>query len=153
MARFIFRLEPVLHHRERIEMERQRVFAAAMTRLADLERERDATIVRRNDMRDRLRFNHAAMESEELRATYAHCDYLDRFIVEQLGLIALARAEADAERARLVEATKEKKILETLKERRRETFVTKAAAIEQRETDDINARRFDRALSNRETAQ
>ena len=107
MARFAFRLDPVLHHRERIEMERQRVFAAAMQRLADAEREREAYIARRNDMHDRLRFNHGAMDAEELRATYAHCDYLDRAIVEAIGLVALARAEADTERARLVEATKD----------------------------------------------
>ena len=60
--------------------------------------------------------------------------------------------EADTERAKLDrEVTKDKKILATLKERRRETFEAEAAAVEQRESDEINSRRFDRAPTTRET--
>ena len=44
-------------------------------------------------------------------------------------------------------------ILETLREHRHETFVLEAASTEQRENDEINARRFDRATAaTRETA-
>lgn len=153
MPRFVFRLDPVLEHRERIENERHVVFAAAMNRLADAERVRDDLIVRRDSMRERLHSHHGEMDSDELRATYAHCDYLDRSIIEQEAVVKMARDVANAERARLLEATKGKKILETLKEHRREVHETEAAAREQAETDDINARRFDRVQFIRETAQ
>ena len=62
------------------------------------------------------------MESVELRATYAHCDYLDRSIVKQQRVIEAARVVADQERAKLVLKSKDKKVLATLKERRREIF-------------------------------
>jgi flagellar FliJ protein len=151
MARFTFRLEPVLAHRQRLEDEQQVQFAAALARVVEVERMRDDFIARRTAMRERIRIDHAAMEADELRATYAHCDYLDREIVKWEGVLVQARKLADDERAILLERTKDKKILETLKERRRETFDLEAASIEQRETDEINARRFDRAVT-RETS-
>ena len=45
---------------------------------------------------------------------------------------------------RLVEAARDRKVLETLKERRREAFQLDAALADQRELDDQNARLFDR---------
>jgi flagellar export protein FliJ len=59
---------------------------------------------------------------------------------------------AAVERAALQERTRDKKILETLKGRRRETFDLAAALAEQRENDEINARRFDRATLSGETS-
>ena len=56
-----------------------------------------------------------------------------------------ARRIADGERSALLEKAKATKILETLRERRRNAFDLEAASIEQREMDEINARRFDRA--------
>jgi len=102
-------------------------------------------------MRSRLLLHHSEMNSVELRATYAHCDYLDRSIVSQQRVIDQARVVADQERAKLVLKSKDKKVLATLKERRRETFEFELAALEQRESDDINSRIFDRATTLRET--
>lgn len=144
MPRFVFPLQPVLGHRERLESEQQVVFAAALQRVADAERIRDRFIKRRGELRERLHDHHAEMDIEELRLTYVHCEYLDRAILGQQSLVDAARREAEAERQKLVERTRDKKILETLKERRREAFAAEATAAEQREADDINARRFER---------
>lgn len=150
MPRFAFRLDPVLGYRQRLEDEQQVVFAAALSALRSAEAVRDDYIARRTEMRDRLLRHHMEMESVELRATYAHCDYLDRSIVSQQRLVDQARVVADRERAKLVLKTKDKKILATLKERRREIFEFELAAGEQRESDDINSRVFDRAANHRE---
>jgi flagellar FliJ protein len=152
MGRFVFTLQPVLAHRERIESERQVVFAAAAARLRDEEEIRAEFVARREAMRLRLRTRHHEMDADELRASYAHCDFLDRAILAQSVVVQEARGVVEAERARLIDATKDKKILETLKDHRREAFDVEAAALEQRETDDINARRFDRDHATRETA-
>lgn len=145
MARFAFRLDPVLTFRGRVENERQVVFAAALARQLQAESWRDDLIARRAALRERIRVRHAEMNGDELRATYAHADFLDREIVRQIEAVRVAEVETSAERARLVAATRDKKVLETLRLRRREAFDLEQAVIDQRQTDDTNARRYDRA--------
>jgi flagellar export protein FliJ len=145
MARFSFRLDPVLAHRRRLEEEHQLVFAAAMQRVYDAEWLRNDYAARRDAMRGRIQHEHATMSVDELRAAYAHCEYLDRAIATQDRVVIEARRIADGERSALLEKAKDTKILETLRERRRNAFDLEAASIEQREMDEINARRFDRA--------
>jgi flagellar FliJ protein len=147
MPKFAFRLDPVLDHRQRLEDAQQIVLAAAVSALRSAEAQRDDYITRRGDMRERLYQHHNEMDGIELRATYAHCDFLDRSIVAQQRVVDDARAKADQERAKLVLKSRDKKILSVLKERRRETFESEAAATEQREGDEINSRHFDRATT------
>jgi flagellar protein FliJ len=152
MPKFAFRLDPVLDHRQRLEDEQQIVLAAAVSAQRSAEAQRDDYIARRGDMRERLVAHHNEMDSIELRATYAHCDFLDRSIVAQQRVVDEARAKADKERAKLVLKTKDKKVLSVLKDRRRETFESEAAAHEQRESDEINSRYFDRVTTIGETS-
>jgi flagellar FliJ protein len=147
MPRFVFRLDPVLDYRQRLEDEQQVVFAAAVSALRLAEAQRDDYIARRAEMRERLFTRHNEMDSIELRATYAHCDFLDRSIVAQQIVVEEKRVKTDQERAKLVVKTKDKKVLAVLKERRRETFEAEATATEQRESDEINSRRFDRVTT------
>ena len=145
MARFSFNLDPVLDHRHRLEQEQQVVLATALMKVRDAERYRDALISRREEMRVDLSRRHGQMDLTELRATYTHCEFLDREITHQHEVVAAVRGAADVEREKLVALTKDKKVLETLKTRRREAFEAEAAAAEQNQLDDINARIFDRA--------
>ena len=144
MPKFIFRLDPVLDYRQRLEDEQQVVLAAAVSAQRSAEVQLNDYVARRQEMRSRLLLHHNEMESVELRATYAHCDFLDRSIVAQQKVVAEAKAKADQERAKLVVKTKDKKVLSVLKDRRRETFDSEASATEQRENDEINSRYFDR---------
>jgi flagellar export protein FliJ len=150
MPKFSFRLDPVLDHRQRLEDEQQIVLAAALSALRSAEAQRDDYIARRAAMRERLFVHHNEMDGIELRATYAHCDFLDRSIVAQERVVAEKRALADVERANPLVKTKEKKVLSVLKDRRREAFESEAAATEQRESDEINSRSFDRVSTTRE---
>jgi flagellar FliJ protein len=145
MARFTFRLDPVLAHRKRLEEEQQIALAAALKRQADAEWLRDDYRSRRDAFRERIRTGHATMDATELRATYAHCAYLDRALVDQERVVTEMHRLAEIERTKLLARTRDRKVLETLRERRHETFVLEGIAAEQRETDEINARRFDRA--------
>jgi flagellar FliJ protein len=150
MPKFAFRLDPVLDYRQRLEDEQQVVLAAAISKLRTAEAQRDDYIARRSEMRDRLYQHHNEMDSIELRATYAHCDFLDRSIVAQQRVVEEARVKADEERTKLVVKSRDKKVLSVLKERRREIFESEASATEQRESDEINSRRSDRATTSRE---
>jgi flagellar protein FliJ len=150
MAKFAFRLDPVLDYRQRLEDQQQIVLAAAISKLRAAEAQRDDYIARRGEMRDRLYQHHNEMDSIELRATYAHCDFLDRSIVSQQRLVEEARVKADEERTKLVVKSRDKKVLSVLKDRRRETFESEASATEQRESDEINSRRSDRVTTSGE---
>jgi flagellar export protein FliJ len=145
MARFRFRLEPVLDHRERIESEKQRVFATKLRDLVEAEAERDRTIVQRDEQREILRRDHRSLDVETLRATYVHLAYLDRAILSHQERVDACRAEADRAHAALIGAAKDRKVLETLKVHRREAHDAQAALVEQRELDDANARAYGRA--------
>jgi flagellar export protein FliJ len=147
MQKFAFRLDPVLDHRQRLEDEAQRAFAAALSVQVGAEKLRDDYIARRTEMREKLLTEHNTMESIDLRATYAHCDYLDRAIVAQQVVIDQAKVKTEAERAKLILKVQDKKVLEVLKERRRETHELEQIANEQRESDEINSRHYVRVAT------
>jgi flagellar protein FliJ len=145
VPKFAFRLDPVLGHRERIEQERAGEHAQALSDQRVAERLRDDFIARRDEMRSQLTREHAGLDGETLRATYVHLDYLDRTIAAARQRVDACVAEAERARQRLVSAARDRKVLETLKDRRREAHDLDASIAEQRELDDLNARLHDRA--------
>jgi flagellar protein FliJ len=142
VKRFKFALQPVLDHRKRIEDEKQLVVAQRKRALDDAERE----LKRLNDEFRRhaevLRTRHGELAAGELQSIYAHLQFLDRCTVAQIQTVAERRVALDRARADLLAASKQKKIVEKLKERRREAFVTEEQRVEQNELDDTNARRW-----------
>ena len=143
--RFKFSLQPVLEQRRRVEEEKQQVVAQ---RQRELDRS-EAELKRLNDdfrsSSESLRTNHRALDGEQLRLHYAHLQFLDRAITAQIRVVAERRVALDRARNDLLEASKERKVVEKLKERRHEAFVAEELRIEQNELDDGNARRFGRA--------
>ena len=69
---------------------------------------------------------------------------LSRAIEAAEGRIAARAFAAQQAQALLVEATRDKHVLETLKTRRREAYDAELQLIEARELDDANARAFGR---------
>jgi flagellar export protein FliJ len=145
--RFRFRLDPVLGHRERLERERAGEHAKALAVQLAAEQARDELLARRDAARDRLLREHRTLDVIELRATYVHLEYVDRAIVTAGQRITAAEAETEQARQRLIVAARDRKVLETLKDRRREAFDLDEALAVQRETDDLNARAFERYSS------
>ena len=141
MPRFRFRLQTVLDHREGIEREKRRLLAVAQRALDEAEQRLAEMRADYERTGEELRVKHSELDTMELYNYYAHMDYVLRGIREvELQVQALA---LDAERAKvaLLYARRNKKILETLKERRRAAFDSEQAAIEQKMIDDLNARR------------
>lgn len=141
MAKFKFALEPVLDHRERIEEEKQGILAARQRELKAAEDE----LARLNGEFKRystvLREDHAKLSSDELRWHYAHLEFLDRCMTMQHSIIFGRRAAVDRARADLIAASKDRKVIEKLKDRRLEEHQAQEAAQEQKELDDTNNRR------------
>ncbi len=142
---FKFRLDPVLGHRERVEHEKAAEHGRALADQLAAAQMRDRLLSNRDELRERLVREHAEFDAETLRATYTHLDYLDRAIVAAGQRVDACAAETERARARLVDAAKDRKVLDTLKERRREAHDLETALADQRELDDQNARVFERA--------
>lgn len=146
MKKFVFTLAPVLEQRKRLEEEKQLVVAARKRELDQAEGE----LVRLNEEfrthSNRLRDEHAALDFGELQMIYAHLQFVDRCTVAQIQIVAERRVALDRARAELLAASKEKKVVEKLRERRKEAFDLEVQRVEQKELDDGNARRFGRAL-------
>ena len=145
MKKFKFPLQPVLDQRRRAEEEQQQI-VAQRKRAVD---EAEAELKRLNDdfraSSDRLRSEHKDLDAEKLRLHYAHLQFLDRTIVSQIQVVAERRVALDRARADLLAASKERKVVEKLKDRRRDAHDAEEARIEQNELDDGNARRHARA--------
>src|ERR1700756_5400297 len=127
MKKFVFSLQPVLDQRQRVEDENQQIVAQRRRSLDDAEAE-----LRRlnNDFRassERLRGAHRELTAEELRLHYAHLSFLDRTIVAQIQIVAERRVALDRARADLLAASKERKVVEKLKDRRKEAHLAEAA--------------------------
>ena len=140
MKKFAFSLEPVLDFRERIEDEKQQTLAqrqielqAARAELARLDAEFKRYSVK-------LRDDHKSLDSEELRRHYAHLEYLDRRITMQHGVVSQRSAAVARARADLVDASKDRKVIEKLKDRRLQEHRALESALEQKELDDSNNR-------------
>jgi flagellar FliJ protein len=146
MKKFAFALQPVLDHRKRIEDQKQLVVAARKRALDEAQAELTRLNAEFRTYAQRLRKEHGKLETSELQAIYAHLQFVDRCTVEQLKIVAERRVALDRAREELLAASKEKKVVEKLKERRKESFELEEERIEQKELDDGNARRYGRAL-------
>jgi len=137
MPRFVFQLDGVLRHRERVEQNCQRDVAVAQREMAQLEsllqalnRQVQASItdVRSNHLVGLLDMNYLA----------AHRRYMlgmHRKVIDLAQRMAAQQQKLDTVRRALAEASRQKKIIEKLRERRREQWV---ASLDRREAVDLD---------------
>lgn len=92
-----------------------------------------------------VRSGHRGLSVEELRLHYAHLQYLDRAIDAQIHLVAERQAALDRARVELMEAQKQRKVVERLRDRRASAHRAEESRLDQRELDDANARLHGRA--------
>jgi flagellar FliJ protein len=142
MAKFIFKLETVLRQRTSVEQQRQRELSIVQGRLTILEnqlRAIDAAVrgseedLRRNRLTGKLDLNFIA----------AHRRYafsMQRKALEAAGQIAAASKLVDEARKKLLEAAKQRKIMEKLREKQFQRWQHDLAHRENAELDGINMR-------------
>lgn len=148
MKKFVFALQPVLEHRKRIEDQKQQTMALRQRAWDDAKRELDRLHEEfRANARD-LREHHGQFDVEELRMRYAHLQFLDRTIDAQIKILAERQVALERARKDLVAASKDRKVVDKLKERRRRAHAVEELRVEQIELDDGNARQEDRLARN-----
>jgi len=140
VPQFVFKLDGVLRHRERIEQERQRDLAVAQAELAkiqnalsgiDDEVRTTAADVRDNHLVGRLNMGYLA----------AHRRYMLGMQIKSLGLVEKLNAQqrvVDLARVALAEASKQKKILEKLRERHHARWAADVARAEAGAMDELS---------------
>ncbi|MEO6912451.1 MAG: flagellar export protein FliJ [Candidatus Baltobacteraceae bacterium] len=143
--RFVFALEPVLDQRERVEAEKQRVLAQRQRALNEAKANLEGLHADFRLHSRALRDDHRSFTTEQLRLHYAHLEYLDRSVTASEHVVVARQLDFDRARVDLLEAAKERKAIEKLKENRHASHIAEENAVEQGELDDANARRFGRA--------
>src|SRR5215212_2764963 len=139
MAKFVFRLEPVLKQRKREERDKQRELAVRELVVVNLQIELKRLDDALRSASDDLRNNHLT-GSIDMSFLTAHRRFLlsmqrqGRGVVQQ---IAAAQVQVDDARRKLAEAAKQRKVIERLRERHLLRWREDLARREQAEMDEI----------------
>lgn len=142
--RFKFPLQPVLDQRQKIEDQKMQVVALRQRAHDDAQRELERLNTDFNDATRELREQHKSLSADALRLHYAHLQFLDRSIIAQIRVLAERKVMLERARQELLAASKDRKVVEKLKERRHEAYVAEEQRQEQLALDDGNARRHGR---------
>lgn len=151
MKKFKFRLDNVLRYREAREQKVLREFAAAMRALDAEERELARLVRGRNDGAARLRVELGERCSPDaIRSLESFLDCREIEIKEQEVRVLAAREFAETKRLELVEAGREKKLVEKLYDKEWERYRLEAGRDEQKFMDEVSGSRF---IAGRATAE
>jgi flagellar protein FliJ len=142
-AKFEFRLQPLLDWRKRLEEEKQREFSAVRNVLAQHSRELDELIATRVRCLRQLAESVLTRPATDLRVRDAHLRSTDEAIDAARRRRDGAEVEFLRARDALIAASRERRVIEKLKERRRLAFQAESARREEAELDEANARRAD----------
>ncbi len=143
MKRFRFRLEALLKQREQIEKDRQKELADAMRQVQEQKSRLDTLYGKSQETLERKREQQAGtMRVSDLQI---YSRYLYRLKRDSLGAEELLRALRKTEARRrdaLLEAAKNRKIYETLRDHQRETFYREAEQAAAKENDEVGLNIF-----------
>jgi flagellar export protein FliJ len=141
-----FKLEPVLRLRQHREESRKRDLAVAVA--AEMERKEGVRRLARmrDEQKQTLRQVQQAgvLDMETVIQERQYVGLLDREIGLGLGVVAGAERETAVRRGRMVEAMKDRKALEVLKERSRVVERRREAAVDAAALDEMAAVQFER---------
>lgn len=139
MAKFVFRLEPVLKQRKREEQQKQRELAERELVVVNLQIELKRLDDALKGASEDLRQNHLT-GSIDLSFLTAHRRFLLSMKRQGVGVvqkIAVAQVQVDEARRNLAEAAKQRKVIERLRERHLIRWKEDQARREQAEMDEI----------------
>lgn len=144
--KFRFPLQKVLDHRKTIENLAQKEFQEAQAELVRREEELHAMIAQLHEARleaGRVQESARGAAPERLKQIHEFTVLQDVRIERQKTKVKEAENLVEEKREILRQKVVDFKIMERLKERRREEYVRERKLEEQKETDEINVLRFD----------
>lgn len=145
MSRFVFNLEPLYGYRQRLEELSQKEFAEVNLRLqAEEKRLIEMNELYRNSAleMDVLKEKGAAVRDVEMHHLYL--EGLKRHIKAQEAAIGQIRKLLEKKRSELIDAARNRKVMEIMKERSLNAHNLKENKLEQKESDDLTSARLRR---------
>ncbi len=139
MKKFQFRLQKVMEIKEEVEKQRMIDLGRAKSRVVEEERKLDELFKKESGCREQIEAKEAEdrINPAEMDLCFKYLRKLGRDIETQRDCIRDARTEMEARRQDLIAATKEKKILEKLRERKHFDYMINLARKEQFILDDL----------------
>ena len=138
MAGFKFRLQSYLNVKEKIEDQKKLDYGKALNKLEEEKREK---VLLENEKSMNIHKFRESIEGGikplELQNYNNYIEYMKKRIAEQDIMIDIAQQNAEKCRVELVEAMKNRKMLETLKEKDREEYNKEQLLAEQKIVDEI----------------
>ena len=122
------------------------VLRPANRALREAEQARLALCAKREGLARELIAKHAELDGETLRISYAHMEFLAREINNADMQVAGCAHAVSVARDALVKASKDRKAIDRLRERRLQEHEAQERRFEQRDLDDANARLYGRNL-------
>jgi len=144
MKKFKFRLEKVMDMRAEAERQRQMALAEARMKVEAEEQRLQSlheTVTSEKNAIELLRTG-GAIKPREINAHYQYIRRLKLDIDHQRQNIFKAKQEQELRRQELLEAAKERKMLENLKDRQREAYMAEVNRKDQALIDDVAVTRF-----------
>ena len=144
MKKFQFRLQKVKEIKEEIEKQKMQQLAAAQNRVAKEVEKLDVLYTNQTECYQRLEElrSNEKIDCTEMRSCYDFLNRLEQDIANQKIRIARANQEVEKRRLILLEAAKERKILDNLKDRQQKVYMSEIARKEQAVLDDLTITHF-----------
>lgn len=142
MKKFVFNLEPLYGHRQRVEELKQKEFAEVNLRLQAEEKKLIELIGQYKASAreiDTLKENGASVHDVETH--HAYLEGLKRRIKANETMTAQIRVALEKKRADLVDAARDRKVLEMMKEKSFNAHQSRVEKLEQKEADDLTSMR------------
>ncbi len=137
--RFQFNLQGLLRYREIMEEEKRRAYLEAK-RLVDVEKVKQQDLAKQRDqVQDEI--VHALEDSvsvQSVMASYATVGKIDAALAESRKRMTALEAEVEKRRLAMIGARQETRMMETLKDRRREEFIQEQDKLEQAVIDELS---------------
>ncbi len=138
MRRFVFSLQKVLEYRQRLEEQAIRAFAEAQAQLTHEQAVLHKLLIEREEcLRRSHRRQHLSVELLAVEQTYLSA--LEERIEQQRQRVAEAEKVLEEKRQALIEAQRERKTLERLREKQYEEWRQEWLRTEQKALDDLAA--------------
>lgn len=140
---FKFKLQPVLDQRKAVEELRQREYHEALRQLTGLEEKRSEVLRQHDEAREQVVRSIGTRHGGALRQYFADWSrWVSREIRRMEGEIGSLRAQAERRREALVEAVKQRTMIEKLREREEREWRTEEARAEQKTFDELALREY-----------
>jgi len=138
MAKFNFRLQQYLGIKEQIEDQKELEYGKALQKVEEEKAiHRDLCARRDNQIEDLREALTRPIDPIEVRRYNNVIDRIKQQIIMQLEKIAAAEAFAEQKRLELVQAMKERKALDIVKDNQREEFLLEQNLAEQKQVDEL----------------